>query len=268
MLLDPEHGDAVEALAWGSGAHEALEQVPQWVGAADDWTAFDDAGFMDSLPGFVTSTRRARPGVRLSAAGSVFDTLVAVVLEQRVTGLEAHSAWKTLVREFGERVAAVPGMPRQMYVPPTASAWLSVPSWRWHAAGVDSARRNTIVTVARRASSVRRLEHEHSPGTTSLGDLNRLGKALTTLPGVGAWTVAETLQRTHGSPDHVSFGDFHVAHLVGQALTGRRTDDTGMERLLRPWAGHRQRVVRLIAASGAKNPSYGPRLAPNDHRRR
>lgn len=104
------------------------------------------------------------------------------------------------------------------------------------------------------------------PGTATAKDLTRLEAALRSLPGIGVWTAAETLQRTHGSPDHVSFGDFHVAHLVGQALTGHRTDDAGMAALLAPWGGQRQRVVRLIAASGAKNPSYGPRLAPQDHR--
>jgi 3-methyladenine DNA glycosylase/8-oxoguanine DNA glycosylase len=268
MLLDPARGDLVEALAWGPGADEAISQAPLWVGSADDWSGFDAPAFLASLPESVAATRRARPGLRLGAAGSLLDTLVAVVLEQRVTGLEAHGAWKMLVQEFGERTEPVPDVPREMYFPPTPEAWLAVPSWRWHAARVDSARRNTIASVARRASALARLERQHAPGVASLDSLVRLERALTSLPGVGVWTVAETLQRTHGSPDHVSFGDFHVAHLVGQALTGRRTDDAGMARLLSPWAGQRQRVVRLIAASGAKNPSYGPRLAPNDHRRR
>jgi len=53
---------------------------------------------------------------------------------------------------------------------------------------------------------------------------------------------------------------------VGFALTGRRTDDDGMLQLLEPWAGQRQRVVRLIRLSGRREPRRGPRLSPQDHR--
>ncbi|MGO1320384.1 MAG: DNA-3-methyladenine glycosylase family protein [Galactobacter sp.] len=266
MLLDPARGDVVEALAWGPGADQAVAQAPLWVGEHDDWSGFDAPDFAATLPEFVATTRRARPGLRLPAAGSLMDTVAAVVLEQRVTGLEAHGAWKLLVREFGDVAPTVPGAPRALHLPPTGEAWQAVPSWRWHAARVDASRRNTIVNVARRTSAWERLERDVAPGTADSAGLARLETALRSIHGIGVWTAAETLQRTHGSPDHVSFGDFHVAHLVGQALTGRRTDDAGMARLLSPWHGHRQRVVRLIAASGAKNPSYGPRLAPHDHR--
>jgi hypothetical protein len=61
-------------------------------------------------------------------------------------------------------------------------------------------------------------------------------------------------------------GDFHLAAFVGYALTGRRTDDAGMLRLLEPWRGHRQRVVRMLGLSGVRKQAYGPRLAPQDHR--
>nr|WP_017204602.1 hypothetical protein [Microbacterium barkeri] len=85
---------------------------------------------------------------------------------------------------------------------------------------------------------------------------------------MGVWTSAETRIRALGDPDAVSVGDYHLAHEVGYALTGKRTDDTGMIELLAPWAGHRQRVVRLIFASGVQEPRRGPRLAPEDHRDR
>jgi hypothetical protein len=35
----------------------------------------------------------------------------------------------------------------------------------------------------------------------------------------------------------VSVGDYHLAHQVGYALTGRRVDDDGMVELLEPWRG-------------------------------
>jgi len=79
--------------------------------------------------------------------------------------------------------------------------------------------------------------------------------------GIGPWTVAEVSSRALGDADAVSVGDYHLAHLVGWALTGSRTDDAGMLRLLEPWAGHRQRVIRLIELTqAARAPRFGPRM--------
>ena len=93
-------------------------------------------------------------------------------------------------------------------------------------------------------------------------------RVLISLRGVGPWTSAETRIRALGDPDAVSVGDFHLAHEVGYALTGTRVDDDGMLELLAPWAGQRQRVIRLIGASGVREPRRGPRLHPEDHRDR
>jgi 3-methyladenine DNA glycosylase/8-oxoguanine DNA glycosylase len=93
-------------------------------------------------------------------------------------------------------------------------------------------------------------------------------RVLTSVRGVGVWTSAETRIRAYGDPDAVSVGDYHLAHGVGYALTGSRVDDDGMLELLAPWAGQRQRVIRLIYASGLVEPRRGPRLHPEDHRER
>jgi hypothetical protein len=39
-----------------------------------------------------------------------------------------------------------------------------------------------------------------------------------------------------------------------------------MLELLAPWAGQRQRVMRLIEAGGMGAPRFGPRFSPNDIR--
>jgi hypothetical protein len=39
-----------------------------------------------------------------------------------------------------------------------------------------------------------------------------------------------------------------------------------MLRLLEPWRGQRQRIVRLIELSGVAKPRFGPRYAPLDIR--
>jgi 3-methyladenine DNA glycosylase/8-oxoguanine DNA glycosylase len=90
--------------------------------------------------------------------------------------------------------------------------------------------------------------------------------ALRSIPGVGVWTAAETMQRAHGDADSPSFGDYHVPSLVGIALAGEPVDDDGMRELLEPWTGHRERVVRLIMASGITKEKRGPRATVQDHR--
>jgi hypothetical protein len=39
-----------------------------------------------------------------------------------------------------------------------------------------------------------------------------------------------------------------------------------MLRLLAPWQGHRQRVVRMIGLSGFRKQTFGPRMTIQDHR--
>ena len=50
----------------------------------------------------------------------------------------------------------------------------------------------------------------------------------------------------------------------GPRVTPESQDE--MLRLLAPYAGHRQRVVRLIEVSGARKPRFGPRYSPLDFR--
>lgn len=244
----------VRASAWGPGAAEALDLVPALCGAHDDPDGFDPS----SHPLLADAAHR-HPGVRLTRTGAVFDALAGVVLEQKVTGLQAYGAWRALVTRFGD---PAPGpTPRPMAVAPDAAGWHRIPSWAWHRAGVEPPQSRTIVRAAERAPSIERAVHAASDGAAR-------DAALTSLPGVGLWTAAETRIRALGDPDAVSVGDYHLPHEVGFALTGHRTDDAGMLALLEPWAGHRRRVVRLIQMSGVAEPRRGPRLAPEDHRQR
>ena len=51
-------------------------------------------------------------------------------------------------------------------------------------------------------------------------------------------------------------------------VDGERVDDDRMLELLVPWAGHRQRVVRLIEAAGIGYERHGPRMTIADNRHR
>ncbi len=92
-------------------------------------------------------------------------------------------------------------------------------------------------------------------------------RKLRTIPGIGPWTAAETLQRAAGDPDAVSVGDYTLPKAVGWVLAGRQTtDDAAMLELLAPYAGHRHRVTRLVELSGMGPPRRGPRMAVRDYR--
>ncbi|MCA1305376.1 DNA-3-methyladenine glycosylase 2 family protein [Microbacterium esteraromaticum] len=249
-----QDSQGIHAAAWGPGADEAIDRMPQVCGADDDPTGFDVSAHV----GLAAIARRF-PGIRLPRTDLVFEALACAILEQKVTGLQAFGAWRYLVTNFGERT---PGpTPRPMFAAPAAESWRSIPSWHWHRAGVEPPQSRTIVRAASRAPSIVRALHAASDGD----DRDRV---LTSQPGIGQWTSAETRLRALGDPDAVALGDAHLPHEIGFALTGSRTDDAGMLELLSPWAGHRQRVIRLVYAAGIREPRRGPRLAPEDHRRR
>lgn len=254
---DVATGGTLRAQLYGPGAERVAPHLWRMLGVDDDWADFDDQDFLDSLPSFIRVARRSHTGLKLPATGLLFDQLTTVVLEQKVTHEEARFAWRTLLRRFGE---TPPGpAPERLRVPPSPQQWARIPSWAWHQARVDGHRSRTIVALAHRASALARLSAQPLP---------ELRRSLLKIPGVGAWTIAEVLQRTHADPDTVSVGDYHLAHHVCEALSGRRGDDARMLELLRPWHGQRHRVVRMIGVSGLRPSRFGPKLSPEDHRGR
>jgi 3-methyladenine DNA glycosylase/8-oxoguanine DNA glycosylase len=144
-----------------------------------------------------------------------------------------------------------------MHVLPPPQVWRRIPSWEWHRANVDPGRARTVIAAAEVAH---RLEE-----SLALPRVVRLQR-LRAISGVGAWTAAEVAQRAWGDADEVSVGDFHLPGLVGWALAGRPVDDDGMLELLAPYAGHRQRAVRLVELSGVRKPAFGPRMPVGDIR--
>jgi 3-methyladenine DNA glycosylase/8-oxoguanine DNA glycosylase len=252
-------GGAVDAQAWGPGAAAGLAGVPRLLGGNDDWSAFDEPSFHATLPRMVRDARRRNPAVRLPSTGRVVDCLVPTILEQKVTVIEARRGYRYLMYRFGSPAPAAGGAaPEGLRVQPTPEQWLRIPSWEWHQAGVGPQRSATVMRALRSAVALERL--------AALPAAEAAAK-LQVIPGIGVWTAAEVVQRTHGCPDSIAVGDYHLAAYVGAALTGRRTDDAGMLSLLEPWTGHRQRVVRMLYLSGFRKPTFGPRMTIQDHRR-
>lgn len=244
----PADGE-VHAEAWGPGAAWALASVPGLLGADDD-----PSGFEPRHP-VLTEIVRRRGVPRVGRSGLVMQALVPAILEQKVTGQEAFAGFRMLVHRFGER-APGPGADRRLWIQPDAATVRAIPSWEWLRMHVDPARSRTAVTAARVAESLERtlaVPHEEA------------ARRLTSLPGIGEWTVAETMQRAHGDPDAVSFGDYHVAKDVGWALTGTPFDDEEMRTYLEPWRPHRGRVQALLGMAGLHRPRRGARMAPRTH---
>jgi 3-methyladenine DNA glycosylase/8-oxoguanine DNA glycosylase len=249
LRLQRRTDGAVVATAWGPGAERVLAGVPALLGAADR-----PDEFVAHHP-LIAEARRRSPALRLGTTGRVWDVLVAAVLEQKVTGTEAHRSWRELCRRFGDRA---PGpAPEGMRVPPTPAQLRAIPDWEWHRAGVDNARGRALRASA---TVAHRLERACELG----GDAGR--ELLRRVPGIGVWTAAEVAQRAWGDPDAVSFGDFHVPSVVGWALLGRPLDDAGMGEVLAPYTPQRHRAVRYIEASGFRRPRFGPRFSPRDYR--
>jgi 3-methyladenine DNA glycosylase/8-oxoguanine DNA glycosylase len=238
----------VACQAWGSGATEFADALPALLGADDD-----TSGFMPDEPTIAAAHRRV-PHLRLGRTGRVLESLIPAVLEQRVAGKDSFRAWRLLVTKYG---APAPGpAPARMRVPPPGDVWRRIPSWEFHRANVDPGRARSLLSCAQRADSLERLVTLPA---------ERAREAMTSLPGVGEWTAAETAQRAFGDPDALSVGDYHLAKVVGWSLLGHPIDDAAMIEVLEPMRPHRHRAVRLLEVSGlARNPRFGARQAiPN-----
>jgi 3-methyladenine DNA glycosylase/8-oxoguanine DNA glycosylase len=236
--------NAAHCEAWGGGAEEFVEMLPALLGADDD-----PSDFVPRDPTVAAAHQRV-PHLRLGRTGRVLEALIPAIIEQRVPGADAFRSWRVLVTKYG---APAPGpAPNGMRVPPSAEAWRHIPSWEFHRANVDPRRAQTVVSCARRATSLERLVSQPAAEARA---------ALQSLPGVGVWTAAETAQRAFGDADAVSVGDYHIPKMIGWTLLGHPVDDAGMLELLDPMRPHRHRVVRLLEASGlAYEPRRGARL--------
>jgi 3-methyladenine DNA glycosylase/8-oxoguanine DNA glycosylase len=245
---------AIEGAAWGPGAQWLLDALPALLGAHDDPSAFVPRHRV------VHAAHRRHPGLRLTRTGLVLESLIPSVLEQKVTTIEAYRAWRLLLLRHGEAAPGPAGADavRGMRVMPDARGWARVPSWDWRGAGVDGKRAAAVLHAVRVGSRLDALV------STSAEEAAML---LQTVSGIGPWTAAETLQRSHGAADAVTVGDLHLPNRVGFALEGvERADDEAMLRLLSPYPGQRHRAARLILLGAAAPPRRGPRLAPARHR--
>lgn len=253
LWVEPRRG-TIRALAWGSGGERAVATLPRLLGADDHPEAF--------TPAHPLLRRLAIRfgGVRFGATDRVLESLVPAICEQKVTGTEAHRAWRAVVMRFGSPAPGPwdePGTDTEsigLWLPPAPEVLAGLPYHELHPAGIERRRADAIRRVAVRATWL------EAARTLQPGEARA---RLMTIPGVGPWTAAETTRSAFGDADAVSVGDFHTPHTVSWALAGEaRADDARMLELLEPYVGQRARAVRLLELAGITAPRYGPRFRP------
>jgi 3-methyladenine DNA glycosylase/8-oxoguanine DNA glycosylase len=243
-------GDELEAAAVGPGASAALDLAPHLAGLNDN------PALLHIRHPALAEARRRHPGLRLTSGTSVFDALVWIVTAQKVVGLDARRAYRDLVR----RVSGPAPGGNGLLLPPDPRRLAGTPYWTFHECNLERRRATTIVNAAQCAHAL--------DGLAELPAAEARAR-LQSLPGVGPWTAAEVTAVSHGDPDAVPLGDFHLPHVVAYALAGEpRASDERMLELLQPYAGQRGRVIRLLMSGGRGAPRYGPRLSRQDIRGR
>lgn len=238
---------AAHARAWGEGSSWALGRLESWIGLTDDPDAFDtDHPLVSSLH------RKAR-GRRFASTGLVHEALVAAISMQKVTGKEAMMALRQMTYSFSD---PAPG-PMRLRLPPDPERLANARYHDFHRMQMERRRADVLIKTAREATRINRLMTLEATAAR---------KYLERFPGIGVWSSAETVAVSHGDPDAVSVGDYHLKHHVAWHLAGeeRGTDERMLE-LLAPFQPHRGRVARLLEQAGGY-PTYGPRFNFSDFR--
>ncbi len=232
--------------AWGEGREWLLERLGHLAGLGDDPETFETDHPV------IARLHRSHLGWRFGRTDLVFDSLVVAVCGQKVTGAEASAAMRGLRLRFGERA---PGPNSELALPPDPRRMAEAPYWEYHELHLEK----------RRADILRRIaaSHETIEATADSSPVEA-ARALESIDGIGVWSAAKTIAVSHGDPDQVAVGDFHIKHMVVHHLTGRdRGTDEEMLELLEPFRPHRGRVVRLLHTLGHE-PKFGPRMPARD----
>lgn len=245
----------VAAEAHGAGAEWLLERVPDWVGLTDDPSDFEPV----EDPRLHDLWRRNR-NVRLARLGVIWQELLLVIIGQRVSSDQVIRSWYQLCKRWGQ---PAPG-PDQLMLPPSPSVLGQLKYYELHKIGIERRRADAMVTAAKRANRLEEAAEMNGPDAVV---------RLSALPGLGMWTATATVIATHADPDIVMLGDYGMPTLVNYFFAGdakRLPPEPDGDRImlehLAPWAGNRQRVMRLLFASGVHPPRRAPRARNPDIR--
>jgi 3-methyladenine DNA glycosylase/8-oxoguanine DNA glycosylase len=240
----PARGE-VHLQVWGPGqtpgaaVDQAMTDLTGWVGLADR-----PAGFAEVIAGDerLRQLHRHLGTPVLSRMPEIGEAVGRAVLFQLVQTTEARRSAAQLVSLAGTRAG------HGLWCWPTPAQVGALHAFQMRPCGVPLRGARALHAAALHD---RRLREART-------DWALLDRRLRALPGVGAWTSAET-RLALGDPDAVSVGDYNLPGLIGHVLAGAPTDDAGMLELLGPFAGQRGRVIRLVGAAVRAGLVEGPR---------
>ncbi len=246
LTADRARPGGILARAYGDGAQRALDCVPFLLGLHDN-TAFTTEHRL------VRELARRSPGLRLGVSPSLVDSLVMMILQQRVKWTEATRSYAMMCRRFSERA---PG-PHDVLLPPPPERLARLSGSAYLEMGVEARRADAIRAAC---STARALEQARANWLS--GDRSVAVARIAALPSVGPWTIGMTLGYALGDADALVLADLHLPHQICFALAREpRGSDERMQELLAPFAPQRFRVTRLLRNSGISAPKYAPRLA-------
>ncbi len=239
-------GDAgVEAWGAPDAVDWLLDAAPGWLGLSDDVSTFHP------VHPLVAEVWRRQRDHRLGTTGTIWPELVPTIVSQRVQFVDAASTWWRIVRRWGTPAPGPGGF--ELLLPPGPEDLRRRSYVDLHRFDLERRRAGSVIVAARHAARL-----EEAAAMPVADALTRLQA----LPGLGAWTATTVAATALGDPDTVVLRDFWMPTIVRHALTGDRSwcnDDAQMLELLEPFAGHRWRVVRLLAAAGFQPARRAPR---------
>ncbi len=215
LEVHPE-GDAVviRTDADISDTSALVRRVRRWLDLdADPGTVADALSTDPALAPLV----RARPGLRVPTTVDPWETLVRAIVGQQVSVAGATTLLGRIAADHGETVGA-------MLVFPTAGALAEAGPDA--AGGMPRARARTLHAAAEAVAT----------GAVDLADpdLDALGAALLTLPGVGPWTVGYLRLRGLADPDAFPASDLVLRRSA--AALDLPADARGLEERSTEWS--------------------------------
>ncbi|CAN5318270.1 DNA-3-methyladenine glycosylase [soil metagenome] len=249
----------IELQVWGpvgtppDVAAQALVDTRRWAGLEDDLTGFAEA--LGPHPILRRVLRQLGPPI-IGALPRVAESFGRAVLGQLVQGQEATRSAAQLVAMLGTAT------PQGVWAYPTRQALGAAQAHQLRRCGI----------ALRSAGALHRFAVDE-PALQQLGAgraWEGLDSRLRRLPGVGVWTSAET-RLYLGDADAISYGDYHLPHIVGWAIGERTETDEAMGELLAPFTPHRGRVIKLLEGAARRGlvdakPRRAARAALSAHR--
>ena len=150
-LLAEVQGTRVEAEAWGPGADRVLDGLPALLGLLDD-----PAGFDPSPHPLIATWRDAGRGSGWAGPGAVFEALLPAILEQKVTGGEAATAFRGLTQRYGEPAPGPVATAQRLRLQPAPDVLAALPYYAYHPFGVEQRRAELVRRVAAARAGSRR----------------------------------------------------------------------------------------------------------------